>query len=110
MGGESRCITLSMLRDEIKDYPFASAFTFVQNINQSSKLKTRSLAGNTEKKAFFEPFDERTAAGVSELTRAVLHFYPTIPRVFKSMDVDLCHFVILKEGKHLPVTISPLRP
>ncbi len=104
-GGEAVASTLSMLRDEIKDYPFASAFTFVRSVNRNDQSSKRHLlTGNTEEKAVFQNsclMERKSARGAVELTsRGIAFLSYVIPRVFKSMEVDLCHsFVILKAGQ-----------
>ena len=104
-GGEDVASTLSVLRDEIKNYPFASAFTFVTSIyRRGQRPKRELLTDNAGKKAIFQNsclMEWKTASGAVELTsRGIAFLSYVIPRVFKNMDVDLCHsFVILKAGQ-----------
>ena len=64
MGGNSNvAMTLSILKDEIKDYPFASAFTFVRTIGQHENAP-KSTSGEEDDKTIFQNTPRRSFSQV----------------------------------------------
>ena len=104
MGGNSNvAMTLSILKDEIKDYPFASAFTFVRTIGQHENAP-KSTSGEEDDKNIFQNtcfMELKLPQKVVELTsRGIAFLSYLVPRIFKKMKVKPCHaFLILKPGE-----------
>eukprot|EP00943_MAST-04B_sp_MAST-4B-sp1_P004245 g4245.t1 len=106
MGGNGDvAMTLSVLKDEIKNYPYASAFTFVRTIGQHGHSSQPSADNKNDANIFQNTcfMELKLPQKVVELTsRGIAFLSYLVPRIFEKMNVEPCHaFIILKPGESI---------